>query len=143
MAGTVQRILAIMLKEVRQLARDRPTFGMIIGIPLLQILLFGYAINFDVRQLRAAYVDDAQTSYSRALLGDMQASDVVRFLAPSPGVADLRRRLDAGEISVGVVIPSDFERRRLGGERPVAQLLIDGSEPMADGVARSLANTPL
>jgi ABC-2 type transport system permease protein len=144
MLASAQRILAIMLKEARQLARDRPTFGMIIGIPLLQILLFGYAINFDVRQLRAAYVDDAQTSYSRALLGDMQASDVVRFLAPSPGVADLRRRLDAGEISVGVVIPPDFERRRLaGGSRAAVQILIDGSEPMADGVARSLANVPL
>jgi ABC-2 type transport system permease protein len=128
---------------VRQLARDRPTFGMIVGIPLLQILLFGYAINFDVRELRAAAVDEAKTTHSRALLGDMQASDVVVFLAPSPGVDDLRRRLDVGEISVGVVIPADFERRRLDGDRPVAQILIDGSEPMADGVARSLANTPL
>ena len=143
MYATAQRVLAITLKEVRQLSRDRPTFGMIIGIPLLQILLFGYAINFDVRELRAAAVDEARTSYSRALLGDMQASDVVVFLAPSPGIADLRRRLDAGEISVGVVIPADFERRRISGDRPVAQLLSDGSEPMADSVARSLANTPL
>src|SRR4051812_30004616 len=143
MLASAQRVLAIMLKEARQLGRDRPTFGMIVGIPLLQILLFGYAINFDVRELRAASVDEAKTSYSRALLGDMQASDVVVFLAPSPGVDDLRRRLDAGEISVGVVIPADFERRRLEGDRPVAQILIDGSEPMADGVARSLANTPL
>jgi ABC-2 type transport system permease protein len=141
--ASLQRVLAIMLKEIRQLGRDRPTAGMIIGIPLLQILLFGFAINFDVRELRAAAVDEARTSHSRALLGDMQASDVVVFLAPSPGVAHLRRRLDAGEISVGVVIPADFERRRLTGRRPVAQLLIDGSEPMADGVARSLANTPL
>ena len=143
MFASFQRVLAIMLKEIRQLGRDRPTAGMIVGIPLLQILLFGFAINFDVRELRAAAVDEARTSHSRALLGDMQASDVVVFLAPSPGVADLRRRLDAGEISVGVVIPADFERRRLTGRRPVAQLLIDGSEPMADGVARSLANTPL
>src|SRR5215213_5226397 len=97
MGPTLQRIRAIMLKELRQLARDRPTFGMIIGIPLLQILLFGYAINFDVRQLRAAAVDEANTSYSRALLGDMQASDVVVFLRPSVGVADLRHRLDTGE----------------------------------------------
>ena len=143
MSALLQRVLAVMLKEVRQLARDRPTFGMIVGIPLLQILLFGYAINFDVRELRAAVVDEARTTHSRALVGDMQASDVVRFLAPSPGMADLRRRLDSGEISVGVVIPPDFERRRLGGDRPVAQLLIDGSEPMADGVARSLATIPL
>ena len=60
------RIGAVMVKEVRQLARDRLTFGLIVGIPLMQMLLFGYAINFDVRNLQAAVVDDAGTSLSRA-----------------------------------------------------------------------------
>ena len=55
------RLFAITSKEVRQLARDRLTFGMIVGIPLMQILLFGYAINFDVRDLGAAVVDEANT----------------------------------------------------------------------------------
>lgn len=139
----LQRMLAIMTKEVRQLARDRLTFGMIVGIPLLQILLFGYAINFDVRDIRAAAVDDARTSHSRALVADLQASGVVRFAAPSPDVPDLRRRLDAGEISVGLVIPADFERRRLGDDRAAVQILVDGSEPMIDSVARGLAQAPL
>jgi ABC-2 type transport system permease protein len=139
----LQRVLAIMTKEVRQLARDRLTFGMIIGIPLLQILLFGYAINFDVRHIRAAVVDEARTSHSRALVADLQASGVVDFAEPSPGVEDLRRRLDAGEISVGVVIPRDFERRRIERDRPVAQILVDGAEPMIDSVARGLAASPL
>jgi ABC-2 type transport system permease protein len=139
----LQRVLAIMTKEVRQLARDRLTFGMILGIPLLQILLFGYAINFDVRHIRAAVVDEARTSHSRALVADLQASGVVDFAAASPGVDDLRRRLDAGEISVGVVIPHDFERRRIARDRPVAQILVDGSEPMIDSVARGLAAAPL
>jgi ABC-2 type transport system permease protein len=139
----LQRVLAVMTKEVRQLARDRLTFGMIIGIPLLQILLFGYAINFDVRHLRAAAVDEARTSGSRALIADLQASGVVDFAASSPGVDDLRRRLAAGDISVGVVIPHDFERRRIERDRPVAQILVDGSEPMVDNVARGLAAAPL
>jgi len=139
----LQRVLAIMGKELRQLSRDRLTFGMIVGIPLLQILLFGYAINFDVRHVRAAVADDARTSHSRALVADLQASGVVDFAAPSPNVPDLRRRLDAGEISVGVVIPADFERRRLGNDRAVAQILVDGSEPMIDSVARGLAQAPL
>jgi ABC-2 type transport system permease protein len=139
------RVQAIMKKELRQLSRDRLTFGMIVGIPLLQILLFGYAINFDVRDLRAAVVDEAHTSHSRALIAALQASGVVDFLAPSPGVDDLRHRLDRGEISVGVVIPHDFERRRLEErrDRAVVQLLVDGSEPMIDGVARGLASVPL
>jgi ABC-2 type transport system permease protein len=139
----LQRVFAIMTKEVRQLSRDRLTFGMIVGIPLLQILLFGYAINFDVRDLNGAVVDEARTSDSRALVAAMQASGVVVFAAPSASVADLRQRIDRGEISVGVVIPADFERRRLAGDRPVAQILVDGSEPMVDNVARGLAQTPL
>src|SRR5512145_3043877 len=108
-----ERIAAVALKELRQLSRDRLSFGMIVGIPLMQMLLFGFAINFDVRGLRAAAVDQAGTSGSRALLGDLQASGVVRFLEPSADVPDLRKRIDAGEIKVGVIVPPDFERRRL------------------------------
>ena len=137
------RISAVMVKEVRQLARDRLTFGMIVGIPLMQMLLFGYAINFDVRNLRAAVVDDAGTSLSRRFIGDLQASGVVEFAAPSAGIGELRQRMSAGEISVGVYLPPDFERRVIDGSRPVAQLLVDGSEPMVDSVARGLASVPL
>jgi len=139
----LDRIGAVMVKEVRQLARDRLTFGMIVGIPLMQMLLFGYAINFDVRNLRAAVVDDAGTSLSRRFLADLQASGVVEFAAPSAGIGELRRRMSAGEISVGVYVPPDFERRVLDASRPAAQLLVDGSEPMVDSVARGLASVPL
>jgi ABC-2 type transport system permease protein len=139
----LDRVAAVMIKELRQLARDRLTFGMIVGIPLMQMLLFGYAINFDVRDLRAAVVDDANTSGSRSFGAALEASGVVRFAAPSAGVPDLRRRMSAGEISVGVYVPPDFERRVLDRSRPVAQLLVDGSEPMVDSVARGLASVPL
>jgi ABC-2 type transport system permease protein len=139
----LQRIFAVMQKEVRQLARDRVTFGMIVGIPLMEILLFGYAINFDVRGLRAAVVDQAGTSLSRALVGDLQATGVIVLQPPSPSVADLRRRINSGRLAVGIVIPADFERRRLESDRPAVQLLVDGSEPMIDSIARSLASTPL
>ena len=139
----LERLTAVMVKEVRQLARDRLTFGMIVGIPLMQMLLFGYAINFDVRNLRAAVVDEANTSLSRAFVAALEASGVVEFAAPSAGVPQLQRRMSAGEISVGVFIPRDFERRVLERSRPAAQLLVDGSEPMVDSVARGLAAVPL
>ena len=139
----LDRIGAVMVKEVRQLARDRLTFGMIVGIPLMQMLLFGYAINFDVRNLRAAVVDEADSSLSRAFVAALEASGVVEFAAPSAGVPDLQRRMSAGDISVGVYIPRDFERRVLDRSRPAAQLLVDGSEPMVDSVARGLATVPL
>jgi ABC-2 type transport system permease protein len=139
----LDRIVAVMVKEVRQLSRDRLTFGMIVGIPLMQMLLFGYAINFDVRNLRAAVVDEAHTSLSRKYVAALEASGVVRFLAPSAGVAELQQRMSAGEISVGIHIPPDFERRALDRSRPAAQLLVDGSEPMVDSVARGLTAVPL
>jgi ABC-2 type transport system permease protein len=136
----IERIYAVLLKELRQLARDRVTFGMIVGIPLMQILLFGYAINFDVRGLRAAVVDEAGTSASRALVGDLAATGVITLEAPSPSVAHLRERIATGELSVGIVIPADFERRRLETDRSAVQLLVDGSEPMLDGIARGLTS---
>lgn len=96
----MSRILAIATKEIRQLRRDRLTFGMIVGIPLLQMLLFGYAINFDVRGLSAAVVDEARTSMSRALVADMQASGVVRVRQYSRSAAELRRSLQIGRAHV-------------------------------------------
>ena len=137
------RIAAIATKEIRQLRRDRLTFGMIVGIPLIQMLLFGYAINFDVRGLDAAVVDEAQTSMSRALVADMQSTGVIRvreYLASAP---QLRRRLQSGAVSIGIYIPADFERRRLERDRPLAQLLVDGSEPTIENIARAFTAMPL
>lgn len=137
------RILAIATKEIRQLRRDRLTFGMIVGIPLIQMLLFGYAINFDVRGLHAGVVDEARTSMSRALIADMQASGVIRVQAHADSVPGLRRLMQAGKISVGIHIPADFERRRLDAARPLAHLFVDGSEPTVENVARAFAAMPL
>src|SRR5512145_1195654 len=103
-----ERIAAVALKELRQLSRDRLSFGMIVGIPMMQMLLFGYAINFDVRDLRAAVVDEADTSLSRSFVAALEASAVVEFAAPSAGIPDLQRRMSAGDISVGIYIPRDF-----------------------------------
>jgi len=139
----MSRIGAIATKEIRQLRRDRLTFGMIVGIPLLQMLLFGYAINFDVRGLSAGVVDEARTSMSRALIADMEASGVVRVREHAASIADLRRSLRSGEVSIGVYIPADFERRRLDNDRPLAQLLVDGSEPTIENIARAFVAMPL
>lgn len=139
----LDRIRAIATKEIRQLRRDRLTFGMIVGIPLIQMLLFGYAINFDVRGLSAAVVDEAQTSMSRALIADMQATGVIRVREYGSSATDLRRRLQAGEVSIGIYIPADFERRRIDRDRPLAQLLVDGSEPTVENIARVFTAMPM
>jgi ABC-2 type transport system permease protein len=138
----LRRIRAIAGKEVRQLRRDRLTLGMVMGIPLMQIVLFGYAINLDVRHLRAAVADQADTQYSRQLVMSLQASQVVELVAQVESAAELERRMRSGEIVVGIYIPPDFERRLQDPGRPAAQLLVDGSDPAILGVARQLIELP-
>ncbi|MCC7096527.1 MAG: ABC transporter permease [Thermomonas sp.] len=138
----LQQVLAVMWKEVRQMARDRMTMAMMIGIPTMQLLLFGYAINIDVRNLPAAVADMADTSGSRTFVQDLFATGVVRPVASAQLPQDLQALLHAGTIKVGVVIPADFERRRAEG-REAVQVLVDGSDTSVQAAARQLALMPL
>ena len=108
---SVQRILAIVKKEVRQLRRDRLTFGMIVGIPVIQLLMFGYAINMDVRNLDAAVADLSGTSSSRQIVMDMAQTQIIKIVAQAADANELERLLRQGKISVGIYIPPDFDRR--------------------------------
>jgi ABC-2 type transport system permease protein len=137
------RTAAIMVKEVRQLARDRLTFGMIVGIPIMQICLFGYAINTDVRGLRAAFVDLADTHLSRQLVADIEATQVASFVSRLSDVVALQQAIRSGRAKIGVYIPADFERRMLDSARPAAQLLIDGSDPTIVSIAQRLGDAAL
>lgn len=138
-----RRLAAIVVKELRQLRRDRLTFGMIIGIPTLQLLLFGFAINMDVRNLTAAVVDQADSVASRALVAELSRSQVVelRYHLPAPQAIDPLLR--AGKISVAIVLPPDFDRRLARGSGPAMQLIIDGSDPSVASAAAQLAAIPL
>ncbi len=139
----VSRVAAIVRKEVRQLRRDRLTFGMIVGIPVVQLLMFGYAINTDVRDLRTAVADQAQSHLSRefvARLGQTQVSNIVLEVATAPELVELLR---TGEISIGVYLPPDFDRRVTDTHRPAAQLLVDGTDPTIFGIANQLRLMPL
>jgi ABC-2 type transport system permease protein len=140
---SLRRILAVNAKELRQLARDRLTIGMIVMLPLMLILIFGYGINLDVRNIRTGVVDLAATSGSRALIAQLQATQVVQVVERPAGVAQLRARIADGQLSAGVYIPRDFERLRIDAERPVAQLFVDGGEPGIASVVGALAGAPL
>ena len=139
---SLRRLWAIMLKEVRQLRRDRMTLGMILGIPVLQLALFGYAINLNLRGLDAAVADLANTAGSRALVMDMLATGVVRASHEATTPAEAMRLIERGEISVGIVIPPDFERRKANGAE-VAQVLVDGSDTVVQSAAVQLAQVPV
>jgi ABC-2 type transport system permease protein len=138
-----RRTLAVARKEVRQLRRDRFTAGMIVGLPAIQLMLFGYAINTDVRHLRAGVADEANTQLSRRLLDDAQATQVVDIVARAETPRQLEALLRDGEIAVGLAIPRDFERRLALRDRAAAQLLVDGSDPAVAIAARGLASLPV
>ncbi|MBD8525256.1 ABC transporter permease [Pseudomarimonas arenosa] len=137
------RLWAIILKELRQLRRDRLSFAMIVGIPTLQLLLFGFAINLDVRGLHAATLDLADTSESRALIADFAATGVVDFQQPVYSLEHLNSLMRLGEISLAVVIPADFSRRVQLGDRPALQIIVDGSDQAVQASARQLAAYPV
>lgn len=139
---SLSRLMAVTRKEVRQLRRDRLTFAMIFGIPMMQILLFGYAINTDVRNLRTAVADEANTSLSRDFVARLNATQVTDVDLHVGSVAELEALLRSGEISIGVAIPHDFDRRVIDATRTAAHILVDGSDPTISGIADKLRNTP-
>jgi len=138
----LRRLQAIIVKELRQLRRDRMTLALIVGIPVLQLVLFGYAINMDVRNLPMAVADESHTAGSRALIQDLIATGVVRPVASAQTPDDLMQQLRAGTISVGIHIPHDYERRKIEGRESV-QILVDGSDTVVQASARQLAMIPM
>ena len=129
------RWAGIIVKELIQLKRDRLTFGMIIGIPVLQLILFGYAINADPKRLPTAALSGHPSAHSRTLLSAMQTSGyfrVVRHVATERELDDL---LAQGEVQFAVTIPENFGRKLVRGERPVLLVEADASDPGATGNA--------
>ena len=141
--NAVTRLLAVMRKELRQLRRDRLSLGMIVGIPIGQILLFGYAINTDVRNLTAAVADQADTHLSRQFVSELRHTQVLNIADAVASPEQLEALLRSGKISVGVHIPPDFDRRVIDKSRADAHLLVDGADPTILGVANQLADMPI
>ena len=140
--NALRRTWAIAQKEFRQLARDRLTFAMVIGIPLILITLFGYAINMDVRGLRAGIADQADTQTSRRLIADLTATQVITPVRQASTAEELEAQLLRNEIVVGVFIPRDFERRLQDPNREAAQLLVDATDPLIPGIVAAIADMP-
>jgi len=140
---SLSRLLAIIKKEVRQLRRDRLTFGMVVGLPVLQMLLFGYAINTDVRNLRTAIANQANTHLSREFVAALKQTQVVDVTTTVTTAEELEALLRRGKISIGVFLPDDFDRRVSSRSRSAVQLLVDGSDPTILGVANQLRVMPL
>jgi ABC-2 type transport system permease protein len=138
---SLQRIFAIVVKELRQLSRDRLTFGMIVGIPALQLLLFGFAINMDVRHLSAGVADLSNTANSRQAIMDMVQTQVLDIKYQAADVYELEALMRQGKIVVGIFIPPDYERRLQQPERSAIHLLVDGTDPVVQGAVVGIANS--
>jgi ABC-2 type transport system permease protein len=140
--NSLQRILAITLKELRQLSRDKPTFGMIVMVPLIQLLLFGYAINTNVRNLPVAVVDLSQSSMGRTLVADITATQVVNFVKSYQVPQQAEDAIRKGIVRAALIIPTDY-LARMNDNRPLAQWLVDGSDTMVGNTLLGLRNMPL
>ena len=129
--GFLQRLGAIIVKEVLQLRRDRLTFAMMFGMPIAQLLLFGYAIDADPHHLPTAVISADQSQITRTVLSALSNTGYMRFTHHLTSQDEADALLQQGEVQFVVTIPSDFTRRLVRGER--AQILIDAdaTDPMA------------
>ena len=134
------RWLGIVGKEFIQLKRDRLTFGMIVGIPVVQLVLFGFAINSDPKRLPTALLVADRSEFSRSILAGLQNSSYFDFIGEAKDEDDADRMLAVGKAQFVVSIPADFSRRLVRGERPAMLIEADATDPTATGNALSAVN---
>ena len=129
------RVFAVFLKELVQMRRDRPTFAIMIMMPIMQLVLFGFAINNDPRHLPAVIEAREDGPMTRAFLASLSASSYVDIVAVADSAAEADAMLRSGEATFLIAIPEGFERRLVRGERPQILLAADASDPVAAGGA--------
>ena len=134
---TFHRFWAIVLKEFIQMKRDRVTFGMMIGIPLMQLIIFGFAINADPKHLPAAIRSADQGPFARTLIVALKNSGYFNLVREAPTESEAQRLLQLGDVQFIINIPEDFSRRLLRGERPTVLIEADATDPAAVGPAVS------
>jgi ABC-2 type transport system permease protein len=124
----MQAIIAVFRKEVIHILRDRRTVGMIVMMPLIQLLIYGYGINTDVKHLATVLMDEDKTPLSRRLTETFVQSSYFDIVLKTENPADMRLALDRGRAKVGLHIPPDFSKDILSGRGAPLQMLIDGSD---------------
>jgi ABC-2 type transport system permease protein len=135
MSFSFRRFGAVLYKEFIQMRRDRITFGMMIGLPIIQLLLFGFAINSDPRHLPTLVEMNDNGPLSRAVIAGMQNSTYFDFKGPVTGVTEGEEALRRGDANFVIVIPENFEREVIRGQNPEILVAADASDPSAAGGA--------
>lgn len=123
------RLLAIAWKELVQLRRDRMTFGMMVGLPIMQLMLFGYAINTDIRHMPTLVYDQDRSVEARDFVARMSITGFYDVVGHVHDYHEIERALRQGRARVAIVIPSEFGKSIRAGRAAQAQLVVDGSDP--------------
>jgi len=139
-AFSIARWWAVVQKEFLQLLRDRVTFGMIVGIPIIQLTLFGYAINSDPKHMPTAVIGADQSEFTRSFVAAMRNSAYFDIDETRADEASARAGLAQGKLQFVLSIPPDFTRRLLRGEGPALLVEADATDPSATGMALGALN---
>jgi len=125
------RFVAVLMKEFIQMRRDRLTFAMIVGIPILQLILFGFAINSDPKALPTAVLPQDNSIFARSFVRALENSGYFRITKVVSTEQQAERALAEGQVQFVLTIPENFERKLVRGERPVLLVEADASDPAA------------
>lgn len=134
------RVKAVMWKEFLQMRRDRMTIGLVFMLPLVQLLLFGYAIQTEVRHIPTAVFDQSLSMESRDLISSFTASGYFDVTQAAGSYAEVNRLVDSGKARVGIIIGPDFARQLGRGESAAVQVIVDASDNMVANQAMAIAN---
>jgi len=129
------RFMAIVAKEFIQMRRDRLTFAMMVGIPMMQLILFGFAINSDPKHLPTAVLAADNSVFSRSLVQALKNSEYFSVVKQVCSEAQAEQLLMEGEVQFVLNIPANFSRQLQRGEHPVVLLEADATDPAATGSA--------
>lgn len=133
--GFVYRVWAVFLKELTQTRRDRLTFAMMFGIPIIQLTLFGFAINTDPKNLPTAVLVQEQSPIIRTLLEGMKNSEYFNFVIETEDLRESDELLARGDVAFVITFPSGFTEKFVRGERPQILIEADASDPAASSGA--------
>jgi len=140
MSFSLYRFWAIVVKEFIQMRRDRLTFGMMVGIPMLQLILFGYAINSNPKHLPTAVYAADNSPFARTIVWGLRNSSYFDITLEAHSAAEIQQLLAAGRVQFALTVPVDFSRKLLRGEKPDLLLEADATDPSAVGYAMAAIN---
>ena len=137
----IARIRSIVFKEFIQIGRDPRTLAIVLVMPLMQLILFGYAINTTVDHIATIVLDQSRDAQSRGFLNSFFNTGYFDLAGQAGSLEQVRQAIDAGRARVGIVLPPDFSRDLVAGRAAKAQVLVDGSDPNTAQTALLVAGT--